>query len=349
MCKAPITLPNGIMTACHECSQCRQQSINDWVGRNIAESKTAVASSAITLTYGKGAANDADHERAAILTYSDVQKYIKLLRRHGYPMRYFVAGEYGSKKGRAHWHLIAYWQDKVPDHELRKNFMEEHWPHGWSFWDQVNPHTAMYVAKYVQKTMGDDMRQGHLSMSKKPPLGTEYFRQVAEAYVQQGLAPQNLEYTFAGVNWWNRDGTKEPWRFRLKDRPAEMYLQHYVDTWRATYPGQHVPNSELVEEFLDPGAWKEHQSDVSRPLTREETRSREPKNPMIRQAYVTADNFDNALRRTEAIIARQQRDDMLADYEEALERAKRTPGMNEMDHLMMEQWDREDAANVQKR
>lgn len=202
-----------------------------------------------------------------ILTYSDIQKYLKLLRRHDYPVRYFVTGEFGSTKGRAHWHVMLYWQDKVPPHELdkRPGFMEEHWPHGYSFWTKPTAHAIRYNCKYIQKDMGDDARQGHLAMSKKPPLGTAYFQQRAEQYVRQGLAPQTLEYSFPEVRRKRKNGVEEIVPFMLKDRPAELFLGHYVAKWRETYPGRHLPNSELVEEFLDKGAWKDG-TETSRPF-----------------------------------------------------------------------------------
>lgn len=251
MCIAPNILTDGTNVACHECWQCYEQSINDWVGRNIAESKTSVACHAVTLTYGRNSADDVDHPRAAILTYSDVQKYLKLLRRHGYPVRYFVTGEFGSKKGRAHWHIMLYWQDKVPGHILDKNFMEEHWPHGWSFWTKPTPHAVRYNCKYIQKDMGDDQRQGHLAMSKKPPLGTAYFRDRAERYVEQGLAPQSLEYTFADVKRRKKDGSREIVPFVLKDRPAELFLQHWVETWNRRRFVEDHPASPVLDEFFD--------------------------------------------------------------------------------------------------
>lgn len=251
MCNSPNTLADGTRTECHKCWQCYERSINDWVGRNIAESKTSTACHAVTLTYGRNSANDVDHERAAILTYSDVQKYLKLLRRHGYPVRYFVTGEFGSKKGRAHWHIMLYWQEGVPPHVLDRNFMEEHWPHGWSFWTEPTPHAVRYNCKYIQKDMGDDARQGHLAMSKKPPLGTAYFRQIAERHVQQGLAPQTLGYTFPDVRRRKQNGATEIVPFVLKDRPAEMYLQHWVETWNRERFTQDYPKSPLLDEFFD--------------------------------------------------------------------------------------------------
>lgn len=251
MCKAPNILADGTEVACRNCSLCRDRAINDWVGRNIAESKTAVASHAVTLTYGRNGANDVDHERASVLTYSDVQKFIKLLRFHGYPVRYFVTGEFGSKKGRAHWHLMLYWQEKVPDHVLGKNFMQEHWPHGWSFWAKPDPHAVRYNCKYIQKDMGEAERQGHLAMSKKPPLGTAFFKKTAEQYVTQGLSPQDLFYRFPDVKRTKRDGSEEIIPFMLKDRPAEMFLEHFIATWREKHGNRPWPPSQLLTHFLE--------------------------------------------------------------------------------------------------
>ncbi len=251
MCIAPNTLPDGTQVACHECWQCREQAINDWVGRNIAESKTSTACHAVTLTYGRGRANEILHERAVILTYSDVQKYLKLLRRHGFPVRYFVTGEFGSLKGRAHWHIMLYWQERVPEHVLDENFMEQHWPHGWSFWTRPTAHAVRYNCKYIQKDMGEAERQGHLAMSKKPPLGAAYFQQVAEQYVRQGLAPQTLEYSFPEVRRRKADGRLEVVPFMLKDRSGELFLDGFMQKWREAYPGQPWPRSVLLEEYLD--------------------------------------------------------------------------------------------------
>lgn len=252
MCISPNTLIDGSKTACHKCWQCQEQAINDWVGRNIAESKTAVATNAVTLTYGRSEENAVDHLHSAILTYSDVQKYLKLLRRHGYPVRYFVAGEYGTKNGRAHWHIILHWQDKVPEHEFKVHAMEQHWPHGHSYWDDSSPAATKYVCKYILKDMGDDARQGHLAMSKKPPLGALYFEKLADQFVEQGLAPQTLEYTFQESRRRKQDGSYETIPYRLKDRSAEIYLRRYVDTWASQRPEQKIPKSELVELFLSP-------------------------------------------------------------------------------------------------
>lgn len=248
MCINPSTLAGGQAIACRLCWQCLERKILDWSGRCIAESKTSVASHSITLTYGPDEYGNEDHLRAKVLTYSDVQKYLKRLRNNGYPLRYLVAGEYGPTKGRAHWHLIAFWQDKVPDHTLLKNFNEFHWPHGYSFWDKVGVNSVRYVCKYVQKDKDKDEVQAHMSMSKTPPLGGHYFDQLAQKYVDQGLAPQNLKYSFPDARNFE---TGKKYEFTMMRHSAENFMQVYLAKWEARFPGVLHPYSELLDEYED--------------------------------------------------------------------------------------------------
>ncbi|TRL41905.1 hypothetical protein FNA46_03290 [Rhizobium straminoryzae] len=196
-----------------------------------------------------------------MLTYSDVQNYFKRLRKARFPCSYFVVGEYGGTKGRSHWHALIFWHGPVPEHKLRTaKYMQPHWHHGFSFWDDVGPASVRYVCKYVQKDLDDAEAQGHLSMSKKPPLGARYFADRAQRYVDQGLAPQNLFYAHPEAV--GKDG--KPLKFMLRARSAELFLEEYIRRWRGYPPrgfqgppcpvrGWHYPSSELVEEFEDKG------------------------------------------------------------------------------------------------
>lgn len=294
MCTAPNKLPDGTLVGCRECWQCRETRIDDWVGRCIAESKAASRTFSITLTYGRDEKGQVDHLRAALLTYSDVQKYIKRLRKSGYDVRYFGVGEYGSAKGRAHWHLILFFTGPVPDHEISTRapngdlrevrFSDQHWQHGWSLWEELldgydasAAGAVRYVCKYLVKDSEDEASQMlGPRMSKKPPLGDEWFRQRAAQYVKQGLAPQDLYYTFPDV--FGKDGKRR--RFRLAGVSADNFIRYYVEAltgapmppmpkagdkhgrlhyevaltrwiYKALSPEARMPNSELVEEWLD--------------------------------------------------------------------------------------------------
>jgi len=239
MCKAPQTLADGTIVGCRNCSQCFGRSVDDWTGRCIAESKFATAPFFISLTYGRDENNNPDHLRAAVLTYSDVQKYFKRLRKNGYPARYFAVGEYGSTKGRAHWHLLVFWQGDVPAHTPstrwdQKRFAETHWPHGFSVWEPLGATAedtaaaVRYVCKYLNKDLGGAERQAKCQMSKKPLLGAAWLHHRAGLYVAQGLAPQDLFYKFA-------DMPDKQFMLRPGSAAADLFCQSFNDQWAAAY------------------------------------------------------------------------------------------------------------------
>lgn len=238
MCINPSPLSDGTLIGCRNCKQCFGRRVLDWQGRCIAESKTTAAANAITLTYGRSARNEILHPRSVVLTYSDVQKYFKRLRKDGYPCTYFVVGEFGGRKGRTHWHAVVFWHGPVPEHELDKEmYMQEHWPHGFSHWKEVHSGSVAYACKYIQKDLNDAEAQGKLAMSKKPPIGSVYFAHRAQQYVDQGLSPQNLFYTFPEAVY--RDG--KPLRFMLSGRSKEMFLEEYIWRWRGYPEGYRCP------------------------------------------------------------------------------------------------------------
>lgn len=257
MCLAPVPLQNGVLVGCRKCWQCIARAVDDWVGRCIAESKVSAKTEVVTLTYGRDAWGSADHPAAAFLTYSDVQGYFKRLRAAGYPLRYFVVGEYGEEKGRAHWHAVVFWRDKTPFHPVRKNFDDPFWELGFSFWDDMdalvpgdnmNVYKAIrYAGKYLQKDRGQDGAQSRCNMSKKPPLGAAWFERLGREHAKQGLAPRDLQYSFPEVCKSNG----EPRKFFLRGKSAEIYLGAFVDEWGRRYGKRHLPNSEVVEAYLD--------------------------------------------------------------------------------------------------
>lgn len=248
MCVNPRRMDNGAEVWCRKCWQCTNNFINDWVGRCIAESKVAAVTRSVTLTYGPDEAGNVDHERTAILTYSDVQKYLKRLRKNGYPVRYFAVGEFGGKKGRAHWHLILFFIRESPKHELGVRFDEPNWPHGYSFWEEIDDAAASvrYVCKYIQKDLRDAERQRQVGMSRFPPLGALYFGGLARRYVEQGISPQQPVYHFPDVT----DEHGETRKFRLRGASRDLFIRTFLEVWAANY-GTHPPHSDMVAEWLD--------------------------------------------------------------------------------------------------
>jgi hypothetical protein len=137
-------------------------------------------------------------ESVQILLYTDIQKFLKRLRKAtGDDIRYFCAGEYGEKTARPHYHLILYgWKptDLKPIYKKRCNgyFTSETlckiWNNGNVQIAQAVPETYRYVAGYVTKKMYEidgkkannyyDLGQPKpfAKMSLKPGIGDAWYK-----------------------------------------------------------------------------------------------------------------------------------------------------------------------------
>lgn len=277
MCTTPNTLRDGKIVACHSCQQCREQAIDDWVGRNIAEQKTSDASFFVTLTYGRNQAGDSLHERSVVLTYRDPQLYFKMLRWHGFNVRYMVAGEYGTKKGRAHWHAIVHFKGAVPIHTItppnHKGVRFDHyankpdgseiwgtgvnkgvrsmwWPWGHSVWKKATPENIRYCCEYVLKDNFDDAAQSKFCMSKQPPIGSEWAAREAQRYVDQYVAVQTLDYKFPDVRYKSGKNKGRPRNYRWRGKAAEIFLEEYVRRWHERHGAVPMPYSQVVQDYL---------------------------------------------------------------------------------------------------
>lgn len=273
MCESPNLLRDGQLVACRKCGQCRNNRIERWVGRCIAESKTVAATTSLTLTYGRDEDGNVSHERAAILTYSDVQKYFKQLRNRGFPCRYLLTGEHGSKKGRTHWHGIIFWLKDIPTsmldyggnswHRAKRQtpidvpiqwdtrFNEPCWVYGFSYWQPVSfgeeKGSITYACKYINKDIDDPAAQSKLAMSKKPPIGALYFIQRAQRMVDEGVSPQDPFYQFPG-NAVRKNGN--PINFQLTGKVLDIFCSAFITKWREQRGG-HYPASEFLDDYED--------------------------------------------------------------------------------------------------
>lgn len=165
-----------------------------------------------------------DALRSLSLQYGDFQRFLKRLRRRVQgvssapdgkrPVRFFVAGEYGSRYGRPHWHAILFntWfpdSVKFQNGTYRSELAEELWGHGNVVLGHVTPASAAYVAGY---TLGKahrkaeeyeedlvDPRTGEVSgrrpefvvMSRRPGIGAWWYQRFAEDLWQGDHAVQD--------------------------------------------------------------------------------------------------------------------------------------------------------------
>ena len=276
MCIAPVKLSEELTIRCRECWRCRKDIVHDWVGRAHAESRYSQGTYSITLTYADEAWREyctASGAKATTLVYKDVQLFLKRLRKEYGKIRYIVTGEYGSRKGRAHWHIILFFKDKVPDWEKlakqskiqaledkrfelasrtnKSRFMwSKHdggWGHGFVHVQNPDWQGLKYALKYILKEKESRGAYSHLAMSKKPPLGYQYFDYLADLHVEQGIAPTTFVYKFDEV----RDNKYRRIRFMMQGKTRDNFLSRIKRKWAEKYGEGQVPNSELFEEWED--------------------------------------------------------------------------------------------------
>lgn len=172
-CDTPLPFP------CGKCLACRENSAKVWRLRCELEMVCHNTAAFVTLTYSNEYLPD-----YATLVPSHLSSFLKRLRKSlDYKIRYFACGEYGSKFGRPHYHLIIFGLKKEDYHKVKEN---------WHYADLKKYSRAIdvqeagldalgYVAGYVGKKLPP---QAYYNRLKAPPfhrcslgLGLEgYFR-----------------------------------------------------------------------------------------------------------------------------------------------------------------------------
>jgi len=248
---------------CGRCIGCRLDRARTWSVRISHEASLYDSNLFVTLDYAP------KHLPASLsLEYPDFQWFMKRLRKEldgasvapdgRRPIRFFCAGEYGSKFQRPHWHAILFnlrMEDRVrfQNGTYRSELLETLWGKGNAVIGEVTPRSAAYVAGYtLSKVYGRpeayedvvNLRTGELSarrpefvvMSRRPGIGFWWWKRYAadlfpaDHAIQEGKAYKVPRY------YWNR--------FREEGDPSVVEEVAYRRFLRA----RAVPASESSDE-----------------------------------------------------------------------------------------------------
>lgn len=184
----------AIQIPCGKCVLCRQARAFEITLRAVAESRCYDFSSFITLTV------DDEHLHSVFpfnkLTRRPYQLFLKRLRKKIGKFRYILCGEYGSRTGRAHYHLIVFGHRFVDGYVDRagcwcpSRVISECWPFGLFAVDDVNSERIAYVAGYQLKNdpIADDQDFPQFVVwSRRPGLGFEWFSRYWSDMVRNGF------------------------------------------------------------------------------------------------------------------------------------------------------------------
>lgn len=172
--KSPLNNGKFIYVPCGRCAWCRKDKRNEWCLRFEVEQKDNLFTDFITLTY------DDDHvpwfidEEDGVFEMrakqSDVQNFIKRLRKKGYKFKYFIVSELGPKNQRPHYHGIFFSNQKISSDDIN-----DKWGKGFTSSYPATSGAMRYVTKYLLK---GNKRDGNFMLcSKKPAIGASYIKE----------------------------------------------------------------------------------------------------------------------------------------------------------------------------
>lgn len=172
LCKAPRRYPNAPegLLPCGSCQPCKINRRRDWTTRLILEANAHDHNLWITLTYadeflpkGKVRSNSYNlygSHNFPTLYRPDYQDFFKRLRsyKHIPDFKYFVAGEYGDKFGRPHYHACLFGLSNSHRHLIRRAWSlriagRGVVPIGHVYFGDLNWDTCQYTAGYTVKKM----------------------------------------------------------------------------------------------------------------------------------------------------------------------------------------------------
>lgn len=200
--KMYISLP------CQKCLYCQEQYSKQWAMRCVLEAELYGQNNCfVTLTY-----NEENKSKDGLLVKKDAQLFLKRLRKK-YPnqkIRYFMAGEYGSKSYRPHFHIVLFnykpqdlcnsWKDGKTT-LWRSAEVEKLWGKGFVSVGTVMEIGAMkYTAKYLTKTrvLPQKYKQApeYVQASTSPGIAYEWYLQNWEKlWETQGVWIQCKKYS----------------------------------------------------------------------------------------------------------------------------------------------------------
>lgn len=174
----------NLRLACGQCIGCRLERSRQWAVRCLHEASLFDQNSFVTLTYDEAHA-------VPTLIYRHFQTFMKRLRKKHAGVRFYMAGEYGAKFGRPHFHALLF-NCSFPDQYLirqgdnplyRSPELERLWPFGFSSIGAVTFESAAYVARYVCSKITGQPAAAHYALPvpyTEPDTGEVFFSRVPE-------------------------------------------------------------------------------------------------------------------------------------------------------------------------
>lgn len=279
---------DAVLVPCGKCVGCAVDISRDWSYRLLMEKEISKNAWFLTLTY------DEQHlPKNHQLEKEVLNDFIKKLRNYYYDfgldnIRYYACGEYGSKSGRPHYHMIVYnlpltplefkefgvkapkeaWKYKTVGSSIDKSplyqfdLLNNIWKNGYVVVGNVTIESCGYVARYVNKKRMSGVKNEELKkngivpefncMSRMPGLAVHYY----EKYWKK-ILDNNLTF-FAGATRLSVGRSFEKWL--LKYHADEFDRYKALKEKKALY-GK-IYNQDLLRRYGDINIGLEHDEEI---------------------------------------------------------------------------------------
>ncbi len=166
-----------------------------WTARILMEARMHQKSAFITLTYTDSHLPEGGH-----LSVHHLQQFIKDLRKKVHPrkIRHLSIGEYGTLKGRPHYHAVIF---GIGSEELM-HILPTVWlkgsvePNPFKPLADLTDKSARYIARYCTKKTHSTKLNGRPKefqlQSRSPAIGDSYIEKVANIWKGSGLVPAHI-------------------------------------------------------------------------------------------------------------------------------------------------------------
>lgn len=174
-CISPVYVSRAkTFVPCGKCAFCIKKTIDAWCLRLGHEMEISSSAFFLTLTY------DNEHlPPGEELSKRDLQLFIKRLRKVNPGIRYFAIGEYGSEKGRPHYHAVIF---NLVNLDLITSSWCDHDgnPIGHVVGDRAVMGRIRYMVEYMALPQKDNGKQKAFRiMSRRPGIGFSYVKKWA--------------------------------------------------------------------------------------------------------------------------------------------------------------------------
>ena len=231
---------------CGTCMDCRMNYAREWAMRCVAESQIWKYNYFLTLTYNDENLPVVNEKTGEILDHSTLRpshivQFCKSLRqnfsRRGHVgIRFFMAGEYGDKSFRPHYHMIVfnlplndlifYKKSKLGFLYYTSPSLERIWNKGFVVVGDLTAASAAYTARYCLKKCKDLYSDKYDSLgiipeytncSRRPGIGWAWYEMNKDKLFLEGFVPVS-------------DGEKS-----VNIRPIRYFKKMYKDYNSYTY------------------------------------------------------------------------------------------------------------------